>query len=87
MWKIEINNWNALTTGHRAESERFEHSALNGMSLSNPSTHTLTIYTEEGAERLQDPEVMGDYKKAGNSRHTYALRDYGSSHETCTGSS
>lgn len=35
------------------------------MSLSNPSLQTLTTYTEEGEKRLQDPEVIGDYKKAG----------------------
>lgn len=60
----EIHGW----TMSRAR-ETAQHSALNGMSPSNPSPQGPGKPSEEEAERLWEPEGMEDAKETRPSRH------------------
>ena len=53
--------------------ETLEHSALNGMSSSNPSTEGSVIWKRrQEAERLEEPEVVDDSEETMSSGHSRA---------------
>lgn len=69
--------------------ETWERSTLNCMYLSYLSPQGAGIYAEEEVERLQEPEVVGDFKAIVFLRHSMAdthitHRDYDSTHKTCS---
>lgn len=59
----ETQNW----TMHR-RWETLEKSALKGMPLSDPSSHSSGVYVEEKVKKMHEPEVVDDTKRAASSR-------------------
>lgn len=59
----ETQNW----TMHR-RWETLENSGLKGMPLSDPSSHSSGVYVEEKVEKIHEPEVVDDSKRAASSR-------------------
>lgn len=70
---------------HREEI--LEHSAIDGMSLSNPSPQSSQTWAEEEGENLQEPEMVKNSKETENQDWcTYKLPEIDRRHMTYTGS-
>lgn len=68
-----------------------ECSSLNGKFIWHSSLQGSGIFKEEGLERLQEPEAVGNFKEIVSSRHSrayaYVNSDCGSTHKDCVHSS